>query len=95
MSRTKLEHWIQQLLWELELVNVSQPLKFPELLRIKGLVNLEGSEKKHVVQSVQELYDLQEGINWGSEDRVNKMVFIGRYLDQELLLESFSQTVLI
>jgi G3E family GTPase len=95
VSRLKLENWMQQLLWESHLENVIEPLNFPELLRVKGLVYLDGSEKKHVVQSVQELYDIQTGADWNDEKRLNKMVFIGRNLDQGLLQESFTKSVII
>ena len=87
---------MQQLLWEGKLENINVAIeKFPELLRIKGLVFLDGDEKKHVVQAVQELYDIQVGANWNDEPKINKMVFIGRNLNQKLLLESFSNSVLL
>lgn len=87
---------MQQLLWESQFLNVKQPAAFPVFLRIKGLVALGGdddSSKKYVVQAVQELYDIQMGAEWKDEVKMNKMVFIGRGLDRDLLLESFTKSV--
>lgn len=88
---------MQQLLWESKLLNVAQPTISPEFLRIKGVVVLGGGDdidKKYVVQAVQDLYDIQTGAEWRDQAKVNKMVFIGRGLDRDLLFESFSKSCL-
>lgn len=66
-----------------------------EVLRFKALINIESSNRKHIAQAVQELYDIQEGIEWdSSEERINKLVFIGKNMDEGKLQASFDKHVL-
>lgn len=87
--RDRLEKWLQSLLWEKSVFGLQT-----NVLRFKALIHMENSEKKHVVQAVQELYDVQLGDNWSSKDRINKLVFIGSGLDVKVLQESFQECVL-
>jgi hypothetical protein len=76
VSKCKLEKWLQAILWEHEIPDHCHDEKI-DVLRFKALINMENSESKHVVQAVQELYDIQVGRQWGTDERVNKLVFIG------------------
>ncbi|KAJ3299518.1 COBW domain-containing protein 1 [Borealophlyctis nickersoniae] len=92
---SRVDEWLQQLLWEGVIPAPqkgddssadTQSSPPPEVLRMKALVNVEGSERKWVVQAVREVYDKQEGAPWGKgEERVNKVVFIGEVF-RELVL---------
>lgn len=58
----------------------------PEIFRIKGLLHVSGSSRKHVLQGVHEIYDVVEGPEWAAaEQRGSKLVFIGRRLPREAL----------
>ena len=58
----------------------------PVIFRIKGLLHVEGSERKHILQGVHEIYDVVEGPAWApGEDRRSKVVLIGRGLDRRAL----------
>ena len=58
-----------------------------DVMRAKGILNLKGSDKRHIFQSVFMMFDGQDGRPWGDESRINKMVFIGRGLNRERLEE--------
>jgi G3E family GTPase len=76
----RLRHWLDTLLWE-------QTAEAVDLFRIKGLLHVAGSGRKHVLQAVHELYDIVEGPAWREgEPRGSKLVFIGRRLRREALL---------
>ncbi|KAJ3314513.1 COBW domain-containing protein 1 [Boothiomyces sp. JEL0838] len=80
----KLDEWLQKLLWEKSID------KEMEILRFKALINM-GDHHKYIVQSVLELFDIQKGQEWGSEEKTNKLVFIGRHLNEEMLRKSFTE----
>ncbi len=94
VDRRKLDTWLQHLLWEHQVLDVDGSIKQQDdvqILRFKALVDLNSSVNKHVVQAVQELFDIQVGSLWGpNENRFNKLVFIGRNLDVEVLEKSFT-----
>ena len=76
----RLRHWLDTLLWE-------QTAEAVDLFRIKGLLHVAGSGRKHILQAVHELYDIVEGPAWREkEPRGSKLVFIGRRLRREALL---------
>ncbi|KAI8366036.1 CobW/HypB/UreG, nucleotide-binding domain-containing protein [Radiomyces spectabilis] len=73
------------------------------VLRLKGIIGLpkdklsandrDNARKRMVIQGVQELYDIQEGfVQEGSDEdcHKNKLVLIGKNLDTEALIQSFS-----
>lgn len=95
ISKQRLDEWMQNLLWNRIIPAIKhQPQPFPEFLRIKGVLSLD-NEYKYVVQSVQELFDIQKGSKYlHDEKRLCKMVFIGRNLDKLMLQNSFSSFVL-
>ncbi|KAI8893299.1 CobW/HypB/UreG, nucleotide-binding domain-containing protein [Globomyces pollinis-pini] len=89
VQNKELNTWIQTLLWDKFAPGF--PDHNMDVIRFKALINMENSDSKHVVQAVQELFDVQVGISWGSEERKNKLVFIGRDLDKSKLQASFEK----
>lgn len=72
--------WLDEVLWER-----SEGTEGMEIFRLKGVVCVEGSGRKHVIQAVQEIYDMVEVAEWGEEARVTRLVVIGQGLDREVL----------
>ncbi|MEM7044459.1 MAG: GTP-binding protein [Pseudomonadota bacterium] len=57
----------------------------PDIFRLKGIVAIAGEDQRFVFQGVHMLFDGQPGDAWGDERRYNRLVFIGRNLDEEEL----------
>merc|ERR1711988_1094631 len=76
----KLNEWISWLLKE----------KGVDLFRSKGVLAVKGMKQKFVFQAIHMLFaNSQEGV-WGpDEEKVCKMVFIGKKLDREELTSGF------
>ena len=55
---------------------------------MKGILSVKGSEERMVFQGVHMLFDSQPGELWGSEPRHNRLVFIGRELNEDYLQET-------
>lgn len=83
--------FIQNLLWE---KNVKNKNGVPmEVIRLKGLVAINNKDQQVIVQGVHELYDLEETqVIWEGE-RLNRMVFIGRHLDKDILRQAFESAL--
>lgn len=79
--------FIQNLLWEKHIKNTNGiPM---EVIRLKGLLSMNDKSNQVIIQGVHELYDLEETqVNWQGE-RLNRMVFIGRHLDKDILKQKF------
>ena len=60
----------------------------PNIFRMKGILAIEGSDVRMVFQGVHMLFDSQPGEPWGREPRHNRLVFIGRELDEDYLKET-------
>ncbi len=75
IDRGRFVNWLQMLLI----------MEGMDVMRAKGILNLQGSDKRHIFQSVFMMFDDQEDRPWGEEPRINKMVFIGRGLDRQRL----------
>lgn len=56
-----------------------------DLFRIKGIVAVAGSARRHVLQAVHRQLDLHAGEPWLDAPRDSKLVFIGRNLDRARL----------
>jgi G3E family GTPase len=88
----RLRHWLDELLWERGGGGGGGGggARREDIFRIKGLLSVEGSASKWVLQAVHELYDVTEGPAWGAAEaegkRHSKLVFIGRHLDRAALL---------
>ncbi|MCY4589906.1 MAG: GTP-binding protein [Alphaproteobacteria bacterium] len=57
----------------------------PDIFRLKGIVALKGEDRRFVFQGVHMLFDGQPGAPWGDQRRSNRLVFIGRNLDEAAL----------
>ncbi|XP_044051398.1 COBW domain containing isoform X2 [Siniperca chuatsi] len=84
--------FIQDLLWEKMFKNKEgQPMT---VIRLKGIVSFAGKAHQVMLQGVHELYDLNETPQlWEENPRINRLVFIGRNLDKDILQEQFISTV--
>eukprot|EP00736_Rhodelphis_marinus_P004333 Rmarinus@m.29377 len=102
---TLVNRWLAEILWESPEVDdetmeenttpVSTPAqKGMEIFRMKGVVCSKGNERKIVFQGVHTLFDYEEGEPWKlSEKRLNRLVFIGRNLDENALRNGFRQCI--
>ena len=72
-------------------MEVLTALRGPDLLRVKGLVNVEGRKGPLVVQGVQHLFHPPiELADWPSADRSTRLVFITRGIDRPTVENLFS-----
>jgi G3E family GTPase len=77
-------------------IEVLTALRGPDLLRVKGLVNVEGKRGPLVIQGVQHLFHPPiELADWPSEDRATRLVFITRGIDRSTVENLFSAVVSI
>ncbi|MCW5634587.1 MAG: GTP-binding protein [Rubrivivax sp.] len=70
-DRERLMAWLDRLAGE----------RAEQLFRLKGVVAIAGDERRHVLQGVHRLIDLQPADPWGERRAASKLVFIGRELD--------------
>ena len=72
-------------------MEVLTQLRGPDLLRVKGLVNVEGHKGPLVVQGVQHLFHPPiELADWPSEDRASRLVFITKGIQRPMVEGLFS-----
>ncbi len=77
---TRLNQWLGWLLEE----------RGPDIFRMKGILNIAGSEERYVFQGVHMIFDGQPDRPWAAgEERRNRLVFIGRGLDRDELFARF------
>lgn len=80
---------------ELDGIKVSQWFRLiigefgPNILRMKGILNLRGDPDQFIFQGVHAVFEGKPGRPWGNEERVNRLVFIGRELDENKITEGF------
>ncbi|XP_063311145.1 zinc-regulated GTPase metalloprotein activator 1B-like [Pelobates fuscus] len=93
VNEEKFNLFIQDLLWEKNIKDSSGNTM--EVIRLKGLISVKDKAHQVIVQGVHELYDLEETpVIWQEDSqRLNRMVFIGRHLDKDILRELFLATV--
>jgi G3E family GTPase len=77
----RLDKWIGVLLRE----------KGTDIFRMKGIINVKGSDNRFVFQGVHMLFDGREDRPWGATSRANNLVFIGRNLDRDELTQGFTR----
>jgi G3E family GTPase len=66
-------------------------MRGPDLLRVKGLVNVAGERGPVVVQGVQHIFHPPATLDaWPSEDRRSRLVFITRNIPQEAVAALFA-----
>lgn len=64
-------------------IDILTTFKGPDVLRIKGIVNIEGLDRPLVLHGVQHVLHIPVALNaWPSEDRRTRMVFIVRDMDE-------------
>ena len=72
-------------------LEVLTALRGPDLLRVKGLVNVEGNKGPMVVQGVQHLFHPPiELADWPGADRATRLVFITRGITRQTVENLFS-----
>jgi G3E family GTPase len=77
----RLNRWLSTLLRE----------KGVDIFRMKGILNIEGSDHRFVFQGVHMLFDGRQDRPWGTNVRANDLVFIGRNLDRMELTRGFER----
>lgn len=76
----KVSHWFRDLLTEFG----------ANILRMKGILNLRGDPDQFVFQGVHMMFEGRPGRQWAQdEQRLNRLVFIGRELDEEKITSGF------
>ena len=64
----------------------------PKMLRYKGVLNMQGTERKVIFQGVHQLMGSDLGPEWGKDEvRQSRMVFIGIELPREILEQGLAQ----
>jgi len=61
-----------------------------DIYRMKGVLSVKGAAKRLVFQGIHMLFDAKFDREWGSEARINTLVFIGKNLDRAALNEGFN-----
>ncbi len=77
----RLNRWLGALLRE----------KGADIFRMKGILDIHGSDKRFVFQGVHMLFDGREDRPWGAEPRASDLVFIGKNLDRAELTRGFER----
>ena len=76
LNKTRLSHWFRSVLAE----------QGADILRMKGILNMHGDSHQFVFHGVHSMFEGRLGREWGEdEERLNRLVFIGRDLDGEAL----------
>ena len=80
----KLSHWFRELLAEFG----------GQIMRMKGILNLRKDPDQFVFQGVHMLFEGRPGRRWApGEERLNRLVFIGRNLDAQKITSGFSSCI--
>jgi G3E family GTPase len=67
--------------------------KGADIFRMKGILNVAGSDKRFVFQGVHMLLDGREDRAWDAQKRGSDLIFIGRNLNRAALTHAFEQCV--
>lgn len=51
-----------------------------DIFRVKGILQVQGDERRHVLQGVHRILELKPSLPWWDEKPASKIVFIGRHL---------------
>ena len=64
----------------------------PRMLRYKGVLLMDGADRKVVFQGVHQIMGSDLGAKWGeTEERGSKMVFIGKNLPKDVFIRGLEQ----
>ncbi|XP_038886769.1 COBW domain-containing protein 1 isoform X2 [Benincasa hispida] len=78
----KVHCWLEEILWEKK--------GGMDVYRCKGVLSIKNSDQLHTLQAVRELYEIVPTRQWNNgESQMNKIVFIGRNLNEDVLSETF------
>ncbi len=69
-------------------------VKGVDIFRMKGFLSFPNDPRRFVFQGVHMLFDSQPDREWGDEPRRNQLVFIGRNLDEESMVEEFEKCLI-
>jgi G3E family GTPase len=77
-------------------IDVLTSLRGADLLRVKGLINIEGEAGPMVVQGVQHLFHPPVALpRWPGADRSSRLVFITRGISREVVTGLFNAVTAI
>jgi len=66
----------------------------PRMLRYKGVLHMQGTDRKVIFQGVHQLMGSDLGPAWGAdEQRLSKMVFIGIDLPQDIFMQGLQKSL--
>ena len=83
LDLNKVSHWIGEFIM----------LNSQQLLRYKGILDIQGSDERFVFQGVHEHFENRKDRAWGDEPRLSQVVIIGKNLDRESFEKSFANLV--
>jgi G3E family GTPase len=81
LHEKKLNEWLRDLLMN----------KGTDIFRMKGVLSIKGQPNRFVFQGVHMLFDGRPDRPWGTDERHNSLIFIGRNLDRAELNEGFKR----
>lgn len=87
------EQQVDPVLFNQWLVQLLQD-KGQDILRSKGILNLQDESRRYVFHGVHMAMDGRPGKPWGNDTRKNQLVFIGHELDEALLRSGFESTLI-
>jgi G3E family GTPase len=61
------------------------------VFRLKGIVAIDGDDRRHVLQGVHRIRELRPAEPWGDSMPSSKLVFIGRKLERRALREALER----
>jgi G3E family GTPase len=64
-----------------------------DIFRMKGVLNIQGEDRRYVFHGVHMMFDARLERPWGSTPRNNSLVFIGRKLDRQEIEAGFESCV--
>ncbi|XP_022733758.1 COBW domain-containing protein 1 isoform X2 [Durio zibethinus] len=78
----KVRLWIEEILWD---------KKYDmDVYRCKGVLSVQNSDNLHTLQAVREIYEIVPTRQWRNDEKqMNRIVFIGHNLDENILADSF------
>ncbi|PQQ01777.1 COBW domain-containing protein 1 [Prunus yedoensis var. nudiflora] len=83
----KVRLWLEEILWEKK--------HGMDVYRCKGVLSVHNSNQLHTLQAVKEIYEIVPTRDWKKqENHMNKIVFIGHNLNENVLTESFQACVM-
>jgi G3E family GTPase len=78
----KVRSWVEEILWDKKYGM--------DIYRCKGVLSIYNSDQLHTLQAVREIYEIVPARIWREDEtHMNKIVFIGRSLNEECLMDSF------